>query len=229
MSEPQAPADPRRSLRRRVRWTLFLLVAAGLAIAFRRPLFQGNLGTVDPGRVYRSAQPGASLGATIERLGIRSIVDLRGGSESDAFYRHEVEVSRRQNVDFYDIPMSASRRPTRRDLLRMVAVLDHCQYPMLIHCKWGADRTGLMAALYRLVALGEPPESAAHAFSLSYGHVPLFGPEKLHQPIDEYARWLHEHGLAHSPQRFRTWLENDYSSDAPFQGWPTVLPGPRSR
>jgi len=229
VSQPQTAVSRPRILRRRIRWALLLLVLAVAAVAFRRPLFQGNLGTIDAGRAYRSAQPETGLESTLQRLEIQSLIDLRGGNQSDSFYRREVDVTKRLGVDFYDIPMSASRRPSRRDLLRMVAVLDHCRYPILIHCKWGADRTGLMAALYRLVMVGEPPEKAIAAFSLSYGHIPLFGPQKLHEPIDEYARWLQDKRRGHTPETFRDWLEKDYKSDDPFTAWPTVVPGPRSR
>ena len=208
---------------------MLALALAAAAIGLRRPLFQGNFGTIDEGRAYRSAQPNSAVEGTIQRTGIRSIVDLRGGSSGDAFYSREIEFSRGLGADFYDIPMSASRRPSRRELMRMVAVLDQARYPMLFHCKWGADRTGLMAALYRLVKLGESPEKAMAEFSLSYGHVPLFGPERLHEPINEYALWLHDRNQAHDPNVFRAWLEKDYQSGDPFTGWPTVAPGPRPR
>jgi protein tyrosine/serine phosphatase len=226
---PPALAKRSRSVRRRVRWGLLLLTLAMAAIGLRRPLFQGNFGIIDDGRAYRSAQPNTALEGTIQRAGIRSIVDLRGGSPGDAFYSRELQFSRGLGADFYDIPMSANRRPTRRELLRMVAVLDQARYPMLFHCKWGADRTGLMAVLYRLIKLGEEPAKAMAEFSLSYGHVPLFGPERLHEPINEYAQWLLGRNQAHDPKIFREWLEKEYQSDDAFTEWPLVAPGPRPR
>lgn len=229
MPQLLAPAKRPRILGRRVRWGLLLFLLAAAAIGLRRPLFQGNFGTVDQGLAYRSAQPNSALESTIQRVGVRSIVDLRGGSAGDAFYSREIEFSGGLGADFYDIPMSATRRPTRRELLRMVAVLDQARYPILFHCKWGADRTGLMAALYRLVKLGEPPEKALGEFSLSYGHVPLFGPQKLHEPINEYAVWLRDQDRSHEPQVFRGWLEKDYQSGDLFTDWPLVTPGPRPR
>ena len=47
------------------------------------------------------------------RLVVRqaSILNLRGGSPSELFYRREVAEATRRGVDFYDLPMSASRRP----------------------------------------------------------------------------------------------------------------------
>ncbi len=229
MNQPPTPASRPRILRRRVRWGVLLLILSAVAIVFRGPLFQGNFATIDEGRAYRSAQPNPALEAKIQRAGIRSIVNLRGGGPGDAFYSREIEFSGELGAEFYDIPMNANRRPTRRELMRLVAILDQARPPMLIHCKWGADRTGLMAVLYRLVKLGEPPEEAMGEFSLSYAHVPLFGTQSLHEPIDEYARWLEGRNRAHQPQLFRAWLEKDYRSDDPFTGWPTVAPGPRPR
>ena len=48
-------------------------------------------------------------------------------------------------------------------------------------------------------------------FTLAHGHVPLFGPEHLHEPIDEYASWLRDRGLKHDPERFRGWIERRLS------------------
>ena len=207
-----------------------LAIIAGLLLLivwFRRPLFQGNFGTVDPTRVYRSAQPGDSLEDTIRRNQLGTVVNLRGGSAADEFYRHEVETVQRLGVEFYDLPISATRRPTRRELMLALSVLDRCQYPILIHCKWGSDRTGLLSALYRLVILGESPESALNAFTTSHGHFAAFGPQKLHEPFDEYAAWLRAGERQHNPATFRSWLEKDYQSDDVFVEWPQIFPGPR--
>lgn len=224
VTQPTTSRSGRIKLLRRL---ILVVSLAILAITFRKPLFQGNFGVVDPGRVFRSAQPGGAFPRTIAREGLGSVINLRGGSNADPFYRDEVEVSKRYGIEFYDIPMSASRRPSRNDLLRALAVLDQCRYPTLIHCKWGSDRTGLMCALYRLDKLGEPPEEAIKAFTVTYGHFPFFGPERLHEPLDEYSVWLRSHSLTHNSDRFRSWLERDYRSDDPFQGWPIVRPGTR--
>lgn len=218
---------PPRTRRRWVRRAGFLLILAGAAIYLRKPLFEKNFGVVDPGRAYRSAQPESDLEARIGALKLGSIVNLRGGSEADAFYQHEVATTERLAIEFYDLPMSATQRPSRRDLLRAIAVLDRCRYPLLIHCKWGSDRTGLMSALYLLTVRGQPPEAAIRAFTLAHGHVPLFGPQHLHEPIEEYALWLRDGGLDHTPERFRRWVERDYRADDPFTGWPSLRPGPR--
>jgi hypothetical protein len=206
-----------------------ILLVASLAFAwmFQRPLFQGNLGVVDPGRVIRSAQPTGRLSGWIQKFGLASVLNLRGGSIGDPWYVSEVEEARDGNVDFYDFPMSATKRPSRRELLTLIEWLPRCRYPLLIHCKSGADRTGLVSALYLMVMCDVPPEKAMEAFSLSYGHVPLLGPERLHEPLIEYGDWLAANGLVHSPERFRTWVKDEYQAADPAIDPPSLTAGPR--
>jgi protein tyrosine phosphatase (PTP) superfamily phosphohydrolase (DUF442 family) len=226
------PADrttpPRR--RRGIRWGLrgfTLLAAVSLTIVFRNPLFNRNFGVVDPGRVYRSAQPETDLADTVAGYGIASILNLRGGSRDDPYYANEVRLTAQRGIDFYDFPMSATRRPTRRELLVLLDLFERCRYPLLIHCKSGSDRTGLASALYLMAVSGKPPKQARRAFSVYYGHVPVGGTARLHEPFDEYQRWLASQGLSHSAAHFRSWVEHAYPADdrdAPILPLPT---GPR--
>jgi protein tyrosine phosphatase (PTP) superfamily phosphohydrolase (DUF442 family) len=228
-----AQVDNRRQARpRRVRWIVRAALATVLVtvvVTFRNPWFFGNVGVVDAGRVYRSAQPVGDLPRAIARLHLASILNLRGGSEDDAWYAAEVRAARDGGVDFYDLPMSATRRPRRRELLILLDLFERCRYPLLIHCKSGSDRTGLAAAIYLMSRREWAPDRAEGAFSLQYGHIPVFGPELLHEPIREYAAWLAAHALVHSPARFHSWVESEYESDGADdrRAVPTLQPGPR--
>jgi protein tyrosine phosphatase (PTP) superfamily phosphohydrolase (DUF442 family) len=206
-----------------------LACSAGLAWELRRPWFHGNLGVVDPGRVIRSAQPTTELPTLIHEYHLGSILNLRGGSPADWWYEAEVKAARESGVAYYDLPLSATRRPTRRELLMLIDVLKRCSYPLLIHCKSGADRTGLASAIYRMVRLGEPPAHALGAFSIEFSHIPLGGTEHLHEPLDEYAAWLDGNQLKHTSERFRAWVKNDYRANDPSSDPPPLLPGPRAR
>ena len=222
------PSGARRHIAK-LATVLLVVIAVGLCCVFRRPWFHGNLGVVDAGRVFRSAQPTTRLNAWIRDYHVRSILNLRGGSFADWWYEAEVQAARDSGVSFYDLPLSATRRPSRRDLLTLIDTMKSCPYPLLIHCKSGADRTGLASAVYRLIQLGESPEQAELAFSLEFGHIPLGGTEHLHEPLREYAAWLDARGFSHTPERFRDWVRNDYDSpDGPADPAP-LQPGPRPR
>jgi protein tyrosine phosphatase (PTP) superfamily phosphohydrolase (DUF442 family) len=217
----------RRSIRRGVALTVLLVGMSAFAAYFHRPLFRGNLGVVDEGVLYRSAQPKGELLAMIREHKLGSIVNLRGGKDSDSWYTAEVEATRKAGVEFYDLPMSAVRRPSRRELLVLLDMLDRCKYPLLIHCKSGSDRTGLATGLYLMYRKGEPPERASGAFSLAYGHVPLLGPERLHEPFNEYAVWLASQHFDHTPERLVDWVRHEYRADDPLVAIDPVHSGPR--
>lgn len=223
-----AKTTPRRRLWIIARRIAFILVLLVIAIVLRRPLFLGNFAIVDAGRVYRSSQPsGDRLTRTHRDYAIGSVLSLRGGNSTDDFYRDEVSAASRLGIEFFDLPISATQRPSRRELALILSVLDRCQYPLLIHCKWGSDRTGLVSALYRLDKLGDSPEESSREFTIAHGHIPLFGPQRLHEPLDEYADWLRANNRQHSSDEFRRWLRDEYESEGRFSRWPEMRPGPR--
>jgi protein tyrosine phosphatase (PTP) superfamily phosphohydrolase (DUF442 family) len=197
------------------------------AVTFRNPCFFGNFGVVEPGRVYRSAQPEGEFRRLIARYRLASVLNLRGGTQDDPWYADEVRATRDFGVDFYDFPMSATRRPQRRELLTLLHLFEYCSYPLLIHCKSGSDRTGLATALYLMSRNGVPPEAALRAFSLQYGHIPLFGPEHLHEPLEEYAAWLRAQGRTHDSARLRFWVEQVYEPASAHSDVRVLQPGPR--
>ena len=192
-----------------------LIVLAALSVwVFRSPLFGENFDVVDSGRVYRSAQPAENLRNWITNYKIVSILNLRGGTMSDGFYRNEMRVADASSVALYELPMSATERPRRKDMLRMIQIFDECRYPLLVHCKKGSDRTAFACAVYRMIRLGESPTEAESAFDLGHAHLPLLGPERLHEPLNEYHVWLEQRGLSHTPARFRYWVETQYRESA---------------
>ena len=225
----ETPVRPRSRFRRPVLLVVVLLAAGLAAFTFRNPWFHGNFGVVDDGLVYRCAQPLGGLPGLIAEKRIATVLNLRGGSEKDPWYAAEVDATRTLGIDFYDLPLVATDRPSRKNLLTVLDLLDRCRYPLLIHCKSGSDRTGLVSGLYLMSRKGVPPERAEDAFSLYYGHVPLFGTRHLHEPFREYADWLKVRQLTHTAERFRDWVAHDYRSDDALTEFVPIAPGPRPR
>lgn len=223
------PSTSIANRRRLLALSSLLVIASLVTFAFRNPLFRGNFGVVEDGLVYRSAQPSDSLTRLIQEKKIATILNLRGGSDADPWYAAEVAATRQLGVDFYDLPLVATVRPSRKQLLTVLDVLDRCKYPLLIHCKSGSDRTGLVSGLYLMSRQGVDPIRAEDAFSLYYGHVPVLGTRHLHEPFREYAEWLRSHQLAHEPERFRNWVAHEYRADDPFAEIVPLPTGPRAR
>jgi hypothetical protein len=230
---PEQDTPARTSSRRRLALRSALavtLVLAAIPAAFlSRPWWGSNLGVVDPGRVVRAAQPTGGLRQLIAEYHLASILNLRGGSPRDWWYAAEVKAAEDQGLAFFDLPLSPTRRPGRRELLQLIDTLAACRYPLLIHCKAGADRTGLASAIYLMMQRAEPPRQALRAFTIYHSHVPLFGTEHLHEPLEEYARWLESNSLGHSPERFRDWVRDEYRSADPCVDPPPLPSGPRKR
>ena len=72
-----------------------------------------NFHTVISGEVYRSAQLSASaLERSIHSKNIRTVVNLRGCCDPEAWYLDEGRVSLHNNVSLEDLSFSAGRLPS---------------------------------------------------------------------------------------------------------------------
>jgi protein-tyrosine phosphatase len=169
-----------------------------------------NFHTVEHGQAYRSAQPsGAQLVKLLRRYHIGTVVNLRGVNVH-AWYHEERGVTRRYRVAQVDIPFAAGRVPFVRDLLTLVAAFDDSPRPILVHCSWGADRTGLASALFLLLQPNRSLAEARRQLGLCYGSVCLGQYRSARQFLDQYSKWLERHRLAHGPSTFRRWIKQSY-------------------
>src|SRR5437868_1776456 len=121
-------------------------------------LFVGNnLHTVVSGQIYRASQmSGRALERTIQRLGIRTVINLRGPCPDMDWYRDECQATHRQGISQEDLPFSAGHLPPVPEIHQFVEVLDRTEYPILFHCYRGVDRTGLASALALLLKTDTP-------------------------------------------------------------------------
>jgi protein tyrosine phosphatase (PTP) superfamily phosphohydrolase (DUF442 family) len=111
-----------------------------------------NLFKVDEG-FYRGAQPRNDGIQRLQEMGIRTVVSFRT-SHSD---RKESE---RSGLDYVRLPM----RPWDVDEEEVIEFLsvatDPERRPVFVHCYHGSDRTGMMTAVYRVVAQGWSKDEA---------------------------------------------------------------------
>ncbi len=111
-----------------------------------------NLHRVSPG-LYRGAQPTAEGMRELRKLGVRTVVNLRS-FHSD---RHEIGDT---GLAYEHIFMKAWH-PEDEDVVRFLQIVtDRDRTPVFVHCQHGADRTGTMCAVYRMVVQGWTREEA---------------------------------------------------------------------
>lgn len=137
----------------------------------------GNLHMLEPGRVYRSAQPDPDeLETAIQVLGIRTVLNLRGNNRGQPWYEAESRLCARYGVDLLDRAMSSRSLPPVEFLREVLEDFRQARYPMLIHCNAGADRTGAISAVYRVAILGDHRERASEELSPEFLHFQPFTP-----------------------------------------------------
>ena len=162
---------PRRAVRI-ILWVA-LGLPAGLGLYLAGLQLTGNIHTVEPGALYRSAQLGeGALADIIDDYHIKSVINLRGAVPQASWYRGEIAVSQAHGVVHYDLPLSANSLVDPATMARITALLRSAPKPVLIHCQSGADRSGLVAAIYEYAIAARSPAEAAAQLSLRYGHVP---------------------------------------------------------
>lgn len=180
-TESQSPT-PKPRWRRAARRTGFSLLAFIVVAGGYFGLLQvdGNIRTVQPGQFYRSAQlDSAQFARVIRQDGIKTIINLRGAHPKADWYERELAVSRAMGVTHYDYGISAERMVTAGQIADILKLLRTAPRPILVHCQGGADRSGLVAALYEAEIMGKPAAEADDQLALRYGHFPYLGSKTI--------------------------------------------------
>lgn len=159
--------------RRLIAAFLVVLGLAGVPAGWAGYLWlSGNVHEVEAGSFYRSAQLSPEgLASVLDRYGIRTVINLRGPS-SARWYAEERAVSTDKGIAHVDIALSANREPDPATIQELTRLLRDSPRPILVHCKGGADRSGLASALFLLTAEHRPAEEAGGQLSMVYGHFP---------------------------------------------------------
>jgi protein tyrosine/serine phosphatase len=151
------------------------LIVIPIAVKEGDVLFGENFHAVVPGELYRSAQlSGSHLERHIQTEGIRTVINLRGPNPGSAWYDDEVRMCERLGVTHIDVRMSAKELPPPAEAATLMAALHDAPRPLLVHCKNGADRSGLACAAYLIAERGvDAPKAASEQLHIWYGHMPV--------------------------------------------------------
>lgn len=124
---------------------------------------------IRPG-LYRGSQPTAEGYKTLKEMGFKTVICLRRFNSGEK----EVEAA---GMEYVAIPIHAdvgSTPPSDEQVkLFFDTVLDPARQPVYFHCKHGVDRTGTMAAIYRLERDGWNAKEAVEELQ-AFGYHDIF-------------------------------------------------------
>ena len=120
--------------------------------------------------VWRSNQPGPGRIAKLAEQGIKTIINLRGPRD-DGGWQLEAEACKKAGITLFDFAARSRAAPSKSMLHDAKSLFAEIDKPVLMHCKSGADRAGLMSALYLLIVENQPAHIAMQQLAWKYGHV----------------------------------------------------------
>ncbi len=135
-------------------------------------------GVPNPGRVHagllRGGQPTPEGFRALAALGVTLTIDLRGGDERSTAER---ELVTSLGMEYVEIPMSGWRTPRPDEVERLLGLLREARRGVVfVHCRRGAERTGVMIAAYRIAVEGWTPAEA-----------------RAEMEAYDFRAWLHPH------------------------------------
>jgi protein tyrosine/serine phosphatase len=152
-----------------------LAILAAIGVYSVHLVASGNFHTVIGGTLYRAAQPSAEdIALWHQRHGIKTIINLRGASPSADWYREEQAAARALGIRLIDYKMSSKRDLSAQKVEELLGILATAETPILIHCRNGVDRSGLVSAFFVAGVAGGTEFFAELQLTPVYGHLPLW-------------------------------------------------------
>ena len=158
---------------------------------------RANLRAVEPNAFYRSGQLSpAALQRIVKRRGIRTVINLRGATPHESWYREERDRCAALGIAHHDFSWSRGELPPPGSLAAYMHTLDAAERPVLVHCNGGTHRAAVAAACH-LLSQGAPIEQAREQLGLFFNDAPIGGLLDLYEG---------------SPMAFRAWVTEVYPS-----------------
>lgn len=164
--------------------------SSGKALAARVPDARGieNMGCCCSEKIFRGAQPAKEGLKYLKAQGFKTVINLRSWSGEDP---KDVEALGMKAVA---IPLQADARgskpPTEEQIKQFLEiVLKPENQPVYFHCAHGKDRTGTMAAVYRMEVDGWTPAEAIEEMQ-------AFGYNDIWKDLIEFVKNYKPRGLA---------------------------------
>ncbi len=162
---------------------------------------------------YRSNHPNHKRFEAYAAMGIKTVLNLRGVAKQP-HYLFEVESCENLGLTLVNCQMAARRAPKVKELTKLLDCFETMERPFLMHCKSGADRTGLAAVIYLMVVEGRSLDAVRDQLSFRFLHIRKTSTGILDHFLDVYAA-----RNAQSPIAIADWIKTEYDPDALTQSF----------
>ncbi len=170
-----------------------------------------------PGEMYRSNQPYPfQIKKAVKNYNIKSIINLRGERHCSSYYLEKYQCLS-TNLKIYNFPISSRDIPDKNKLLGFKKLLDKVEYPCLMHCKSGADRAGLGAALYLIYKKNYSLIEASRQLNFKHLHLKFTKTGIL----DHFFSELIKKGI-NDKSDFLFWVSNNYDKNSLKKNFKTL-------
>lgn len=166
--------------------------------------------------LWRAGQPWPHDIRRYARKGIRTIINLRGGQRRGRYWL-EREACHAEGLSMIDFDMKARRAPSVQTVLDLADLFKQIEFPAVMHCKSGCDRSGFAAALYEHLELGVPLKKALDHLDIRYGHLKSRRAGILDHFFREYQVFN-----AEQPMPLLDWVRDHYDPAALEQSFKNV-------
>ena len=157
------------------------------------------------GGMSRENQPSPKRIAQLAKAGIKTIVNLRGESPK-GYYLLEKEACEAHGITLVDYRMYSRDTHSVESILGTRELFASIDYPAMMHCKSGADRTGIMGVLYRHFKMGDSIEQSLEQLSFKYLHIKHGKTGMLDFFFADYLRYAAENEIS-----FEDWVRTVYN------------------
>jgi len=157
-------------------------------------------------KVYRSNQPFPWQILSDKNIrGIKTIINLRGVRNCSSYFL-EKETCEKHNIKLINFPVTSRAAPKTETILAAKELFNKIEYPIIMHCKSGADRAGLMSALYLILNKEIPVKEAKKQLSFKYLHIKHAKTGILDAFFESYLN-------KHNNKNFLKWVKEDYDPE----------------
>jgi protein tyrosine/serine phosphatase len=157
------------------------------------------------GGMCRENQPSPERIALLAEEGIKTILNLRGPSPK-GFYWLEKEACEKHGIALINFRVYSRDVHTVEKIRAARDLFEKIEYPAMMHCKSGADRTGFMGVLYRHFHMGDTIAQAVDSeLTLKKLHVKQGKTGMLDFFFNDYLKYAEDHDIT-----FMDWVETIY-------------------